>query len=354
MALFGKIFKGNQSKKTPKGFSAVKIKSIDRLTNDAVKVTLDTTQEFIPGQYIDFLIEMNGEELRRSYSICSGKNEPLAVAVKEVEKGKVSKWFNNEASAGLEVLVSKPTGNFTLSDNDKNIVAIAAGSGITPILSIAKTSEQEGKQLRLFYGNRTVASTLFKETIDNLKNTNTTYYFSGEDVEGEGVGRLDKDALTSIVKSDLSILRADGYFLCGPEELIINSKEVLEMFGVAKDKIHYELFTTPVNLKQGNKEDTSNDFVGISNVTIILDDETDSFDLATDGPTILNKAKDEGIDVPFSCMGGVCSTCRAKVLQGKARMDMNYSLTDREVEDGFILTCQSHPVSEKIVVSYDE
>lgn len=354
MALFKNLFKGKSTAKH-KGYSAVQIKSIDRLTSDAVKVTLDLENtSFLPGQYLNFIIELNGEELRRSYSICSGKDEPIAVAVKEVENGTVSKWFNRDAKPGMEILVSDPTGNFTLAENVNNILAVAAGSGITPILSIAKACEDKGTNLRLFYGNRNIPSTLFKEEIDALKNTTCTYFFTGGTVEGQEKGRIDKDAFTALIKADLSLLRFDGYYLCGPEELIINCKEVLEMFGVSKDKIHFELFTTPVAMKSESTTVEEAQFDGNAKVTIILDDDTETFELASNGKAILDKAKDEGIDVPYSCMGGVCSTCKAKVLKGKAKMDMNYSLTDREVEEGYILTCQAHPITEEIIVSYDE
>ena len=358
MALLGKLFKGKSSRKAPKGFKAIKIKEITKLTDEAVKVTLDLDSRsfsFIPGQYIDFSIQVDGKEERRSYSICSGEGELVSVAVKKVENGTISKWFNEVAQADMEVFVSEASGNFTLSDSDKNIVAIAAGSGITPIMSIAKACETSDRSMRLYYGNRTPNSVLFKEEIDGLKNTDCNYYYSAEKLDGAGEGRIDKERFTEIIKSDLSLLRADSYFLCGPEELIIATKEVLELFGVPKEKIHYELFTTPVNMKSDPPVKSSvSDFEGVAKVTLILDDEKEQFELEADGMSILDKAKKEGIDAPFSCMGGVCSTCRAKVLEGKARMDMNYALTDKEVEEGFILTCQSHPTTEKIIVSYDE
>ncbi len=351
MALFKKIFGKNQNA-APKGYSEVIIKAIDRETPEAVKVVLDKNTKFAPGQYLTFSIHIDGNEERRSYSICSGKDEPLAVAVKQVENGKVSSWFNQKAEAGTTIYCSEPEGNFCVPNEVKKIVAIAAGSGITPILSIAKACEGTDRSLQLFYGNRTLESTLFKSEIEALKNTSCTYYFSGENVENHASGRIDKTAFSEVIKSNLDLLKSDGFFICGPEEMIVEIVEVLELFGVPKEKIHFELFTTPVLMKSEEPvENTS--FEGTSRVTVLIDGEKEHFELSSDGDSILDKANAEDLDVPYSCKGGVCSTCKAKVIKGKATMTMNYSLTDREVEEGYILTCQAHPASEEIIVTYD-
>ena len=352
MALFKNLFGKKDKSTTPKGFSEVTIKAIERETSDTVKVVLDADFSFTPGQYLTFAITVDGEQLRRSYSICSGANEPLAVAVKQVENGKVSTWFNQQATAEMTVLVSKPEGSFVAPAGAKKMIAIAAGSGITPILSIAKSCETSGSSLQLFYGSRTLDNTLFKSVIDGLKNTSCTYYLSGEEHPDHQKGRIDKDAFSAIVKANLEILKSDCFFICGPEQMIVDVAEVLELFGVAKDKIHYELFTTPVLLKSEGSADEST-FEGTSSVTVLMDGEKETFDLASEGKSILEKANEEGMDVPYSCKGGVCSTCKAKVLKGKASMTMNYSLTDKEVEEGYILTCQAHPASDEVVISYD-
>lgn len=354
-----KLFKKNNKSNAPKGFETLTISNLVKLSNDTVKVELDVPAnlmsdfKFTPGQYLNFAITIDGKEERRSYSICSGENEPLAVAVKQIENGKVSTWFNNTVQVGDPIFTSQPEGNFTLSNSEKNIVAIAAGSGITPILSIAKSIEESGESIRLFYGNRTQADILFKSEIDGLSKTKVDYYLSQETADGFGKGRFDKTALIDKIKEDLSILKSDGFYLCGPEQLIMDANDALKMFGVDEEKIHFELFTTPVLMKP-TAEPVESDFNGVSHVKVIIDDEELEFDLSSDGKNILDTVNSEGFDAPYSCKGGVCCTCKAKVLEGKATMTLNYSLTDSEVEEGYILTCQSHPASENLIVSYDE
>lgn len=359
MALFSKLFKKDNAPKKHKGFYALTINEVKRLTNDSVQVVLNVPQDlketfsFIPGQYINFIIEVNGKEERRSYSICSGKNEPLAVAVKAVPNGKVSNWFLNEAKQGMELLVSHPEGNFQLKENNKKVVAFAAGSGITPILSIAKSMQVGEGQMELFYGNKSQNSILFHEDILKLDHVKSTFYLSQETKEGFGNGRLDKSAISEIIKKDLDILKADAFYLCGPEEMIKAGVDTLKMFGVSDAKIHFELFTTPTIMASKSTEST-NDFKGESTVKVILDGESIEFKLKSDGKPVLDILDKEGLDAPYSCRGGVCCSCKAKVLEGKATMKMNYALTEEEVAEGYVLTCQTHPASEKVVISFDE
>ena len=356
MALFGKLFK--KEEKGHKGFYPLTISKIKRLTSDSVQVVLDvpsdlkSTFDFIPGQYINFIIEVNGKEERRSYSICSGKNEPLSVAVKAVENGTVSVWFNKEAKEGMTLSVSKPEGNFQLKDNAKKVVAFAAGSGITPILSIAKSLANGVGEMDLFYGNKSQDSILFNDEITSLGHLTTSIYLTQEDKEGYKKGRLDKENISEIIKQDLSILKADAYFLCGPEEMIKAGVDTLKLFGVADAKIHFELFTTPTIMASKTAEPVS-DFKGESDVKVTLDGEEIEFKLKANGKPILDVLDKEGFDAPYSCRGGVCCSCKAKVLEGKATMTMNYALTDEEVAEGYILTCQAHPASEKVVISFD-
>ncbi len=356
--MFKKLF-GKSASKAPKGFNLLKISAIDRLTNDAVKVTfaiddqLRSSYNFIPGQYVNVIVEINGKELRRSYSICSGTNESLAIAIKEVESGQVSTWFNKTATAGIEIPVGTPEGNFKLSSDHKNIVGIAAGSGITPMMSIAKSMASQGT-MKLFYGSRTSDSIIFKDEIAQITNLETTHFLSGENKDGFESGRIDKSKFTEIVKANLDLLKSDAFFLCGPEQLIVDMKEVLEMFGVADSKIHYELFTTPVLMASESQEQSTESFSGKSKIKIILDDEEVEFELGADDKNILDSAIDEGLDAPYSCRGGVCCSCKAKVLEGNCTMKLNYALTDDEVADGYILTCQAHPNSENVTVSFDE
>lgn len=345
--------------KIPKGFYEVTVSQVEKLTPNSVQVSFEIPKEltnefyFVPGQYINICTEIDGAEERRSYSICSGPGEVLSIAAKEVENGKVSKWMNNQLAAGDKVYISAPMGNFILEDPSRKIIAFAAGSGITPVLSIAKSIAKSEGQLKLFYGNRNRESIMFGEELKELKNTEVVNYLSADTAEGCFSGRLDKEAILSIFKSDLSNLRADGYYLCGPEAMVEAATEVLNMFGVGKQKIHFELYTTPVAMEPVTETNSSASFSGTSQVKVILDDEEIEFELEAGGRTILDAANKEGLDAPYSCRGGVCCTCRAKVLEGKAVMKLNYSLTDDEIEKGYILTCQATPVSEKIVVSYD-
>lgn len=358
MAFFGKLFKKDSSAKTHKGFNSLTIQKIEKLTPDCVKVTLDVpanlkdTFAFVAGQYINFIIEKDGNEERRSYSICSGPNEPLAVAVKAVSDGNISVWFNSIAQAGMEVQVSKPEGNFKLKANDKKVVAFAAGSGITPMMSIAKSLEKSGGEMTLFYGNRLEKSIIFHSELKSLSHVKTNYYLSGQTAEGYATGRLDKAAISEAIKQNLDLLKANGFFLCGPEEMIVAGVETLKLFGVSAEKIHYELFTTPTIMQTSTKAETS-DFKGESNVKVILDGEEIEFKLKSNGKPILDILDREGFDAPYSCRGGVCCSCKAKVLKGQATMTMNYALTDEEVAEGYILTCQAHPASEELTVSFD-
>lgn len=353
MAFFKSLF-GNKSAKTPKGFEAVTVKDVERLNPEAVRILLDkTTAEwpFEAGQYLDFLIQLDGKEFRRSYSLCSGPNEALSVAVKAIKGGTISNWFNTEVKPGDTLFVKKPEGRFVLPEEAKHIVAIAAGSGITPILSMMKFAEGSERKFRLFYGNKTAEQTLFKREIDSLKNTDCHYFFSKQEVSEHGFGRINKEEFGKIIRQDLSLLKADCFVLCGPEEMIVEMAALLEMFGVQKDKIRYELFTTPVLMKSESTGES--DFTGDAKVSVILDGEKEQFILNSEGKSVLEAAIQAGMDAPYSCKGGVCSSCKGKIVKGKATMKMNYVLTDREVEAGYILTCQAHPASDELELTYD-
>jgi ring-1,2-phenylacetyl-CoA epoxidase subunit PaaE len=358
--LFKKLFGKGGNAKAPKGFYELTISAITKLTNDTVEVSFEISKEtksyfkFTAGQYVNFAITINGNEERRSYSICSGPQENLSVAVKQVESGKVSTWFNTVAAVGDSIFVSAPEGNFVRPKEAKNIVAIAVGSGITPIMSMAKAAESSDVRLNLFYGSRSKSQIIFNDAISNLKNTKTRHFLSSEAADDCVNSRIDKESFTAAIKNDLEILKSDGFFLCGPESMIVDIVEVLNTFGVNEDKIFYELFTTPTVLGTKTTGNTAGTFSGTSKVTVILDDDTVSFDLAAEGASILDKVNKEGFDAPYSCKGGVCCTCKAKIIEGNATMTVNYSLTDKEVEDGYILTCQSHPASEVLKISYDD
>jgi ring-1,2-phenylacetyl-CoA epoxidase subunit PaaE len=359
MGLFGFLKKDKDAAGSKKGFFELKVAAVEKLTADTVKVVLDVPQElknefhFIPGQYLDFSVPVNGKDEHRSYSICSGPGESLAIAVKEISKGTVSRWFNHDIFPGSTLFVSKPKGSFTLKEGDRKVVAIAAGSGITPIMSIGKDLEKKGGQLTLFFGNRNQQSILFSKELEAMSHTTVKHYLSGQDVEGFGKGRINKDSFTHEIKSDLSLLKADAFFICGPEQMIIEVADTLKFFGVAESKIHFELFTTPVLMKAHETNVISN-FEGSSKIKVILDSEVAEFELGAKGKTLLEAVEKAGMDAPYSCKGGVCSSCRAKILKGSAMMTSNFSLTDEDIKKGYILTCQAHPTSEELSITFDE
>lgn len=354
MAIFNLFGKKEKSKN--KGYYPIQISNIEKLNSKAVSVELDipTTLkskfQFEPGQYVNVIIKVNDEEHRRSYSICSHPDENLRIAVKRVENGIVSNWFNDLSKLDQPILVSSPTGSFTLPKNAKSFVTIAAGSGITPIMSILKAHSKDHDST-LIYGNKTKSEAIFLEEINDLPITSIEYMYSREKVDGAYEGRIDKDNLTQLIKKNIEILKSDYFLICGPEEMIHNCKETLNFFGLSDDKILFELFTTPTI---SGEEDKSQEFIGTSKVSVLIDDEDAHFELSGNGPTILDAAEGEGLDAPYSCRGGVCSSCKAKILEGSAHMDLNYSLTDEEVKEGYILTCQAHPTSEILKISYDE
>jgi ring-1,2-phenylacetyl-CoA epoxidase subunit PaaE len=356
MGLFSKFKKDSGAKKTRSGI--VTVANNERITAVGSRIHFeipaDLKDQFVyePGQYINVHVTLNGTKHSRSYSICSGPNEPnLAVAVKAIDKGLVSNYLVNELKAGQEIELDFPLGNFKLDPKAPNIVCFAAGSGITPFMSFAK-SLGSNQKMRLIYGNSRLDTAFFMNEIQAFPNVNSTFFFSQEKNEGHQEGRLDKHHVSELIKSELSLLRADGFYICGPEEMIMGIQEVLGVFGIAKEKIHFELFTTPVLMKQ---EETTvvGTFNGVSQVSAILDGEVQRIELATNGKSILDALDQSGMDVPYSCKGGVCCTCKAKIIEGSAQMTINYALTDEEVKDGYILTCQAHPTSEVLKLDFD-
>lgn len=356
MALF-KFLKKKEGK-APRGFYEISIKSVRRLTELSVQIVLDIPTNlkekfhFIPGQYINFIIHSDGEDHRRSYSICSGSNEDLSIAVKEIAKGKISTWFNREAKAGTTLLCSVPEGQFMLKEEHKNIVAFSGGSGITPILSIAKKIQETGRKMELFYGNYDLKAMIFQEEIDTLPNVKPHYIFSDEPNEDYRKGLLDQEMVASLVNENLDLLHADAFFLCGPIGMIDAAEAQLAKFGVPKSKIKKELFSAPVQ-----KEDLVNSLNSkevSSDVTVILEGEKIHLKYKAKGKGILDSLNNDGYDPPYSCRGGVCSTCKCKVLEGSATMKINYSLTEEDVAEGYILCCQAVPTSEKLTLSFDE
>lgn len=340
----------------PRGFYEVKIAGLKKLTDDSVLVTLDIPStlasdfQFIPGQYLDFAIEAEGKQHRRSYSICSGKKEALSVAVKSMEHGTVSKWFNTEAEVGETLFVSKPNGQFTLEPTHKTVVAFAAGSGITPVLSMAKELTSRGDTMHLFYGNKTPDSTLFSEELNELANVHVKNIYSSHNSADALSGRLDDENTSTLIKENLDLLKADAFFLCGPIGMIETVQKKLELFGVSPNKIKKELFSAPV---EAESELEVSDSAVKSAVKVQLDGEWIDVDYQPKGKSILELLDAEGYDPPYSCRGGVCSTCKARIIEGSARMKINYVLTDAEIAEGYLLCCQAEPTTEKLSITFD-
>ena len=349
-------------------FHSLNVKEIKKETSDTVSISFDVPAElkneyeFTPGQYLTLKLEVNNEECRRSYSICSSSDEDITVAVKKVENGVVSTYLNELLKVNDKIDVMTPEGNFTLQADQtikRKFVGFAAGSGITPIMSMIKQLKMDEVEssFTLFYSNKTDNDVIFKDTLEELAGDKlkVNYIYSRQKINNPLFeGRISKSKATELIKADLSCLNADAFYLCGPEEMIFNVKAALEEFGVLDTKIKFELFTTPVLMaeKQENQEVDEN-FDGEALVTVIYDDEEVEFNLNKDGDSILDAAMDNDMDVPFSCKGAVCCTCKAKVTEGKVIMDANYALSDQEVEDGFVLACQSHPASAKVTIDFD-
>lgn len=355
---------------TPK-FHALKIKDVIRETDDAVSISFDIPAEikneysYKSGQYLTLRADINGEDIRRSYSLCSAPHEnEWRVAVKQVEQGKFSTFANNELQAGMELQVMTPMGNFLVETdpaNKKSYVLFAAGSGITPIISIAKSilSNEPNSDVTMFYGNKGMNSIIFKEQLEGLKNEHMDrlriiHVLSRESLGSDILkGRIDRAKANDLYNAFLKNLEIDAVYVCGPEPMIIGVKESMIENGVDQNKVHFELFTSPTDPNEKVEMPTNSPRID-SNVTIIIDGDEYDIALSSNGEKILDAAQEAGADVPFACKGGVCCTCKAKILEGSASMEVNYALEADEVDAGYILTCQAHPTSDKLVISFDD
>jgi ring-1,2-phenylacetyl-CoA epoxidase subunit PaaE len=346
-------------------FYKLSIKEIAKETKNAVSVNFDVPENlqdefnFIPGQYLTLQKELGGHLLRRAYSICSSINsKDLKVAIKEVNKGAFSQYANNELSIGDTIDVAAPEGKFILNtskNNNKNYLAFVAGSGITPVLSMIKSvlEIEDKSKFVLVYGNKSSELTIFKNEIDKLANKyenqfEVHYVFSQKISDKASFGRINLKVINDILKHKYNQVSFDEYFLCGPEDMIDLVKETLLKNGIKSDLIKFELFTISSNKKEVNTELSGN-----SEITILLDDEEITFDMRKD-ELILNAALAHDLDAPYSCQGGICSSCLARIIEGEVVMDNNTILDTEEIEEGLILTCQAHPISSTIKIDYDD
>jgi ring-1,2-phenylacetyl-CoA epoxidase subunit PaaE len=355
-------------------FRKLKIKDLRKETPDCVSLSFEIPGEwkeefsFHHGQNITLRKKVEGEDLRRSYSICSSPLEnELRIAIKKNESGRFSTHANQEIRPGDMIEVLPPTGKFfTKLDqtNTKNYLAMVAGSGITPVLSIIKTTlaVEPKSSFTLIYGNKDRQSIIFREELEGLKNKymdrfSMLHVLSREKTESPvNAGRIDKEKCHVLFDKLIDLKKTDEIFICGPEEMIFTIRAFLEARGFTKDRIHFELFTVP-GQASGKKiagAQVSKPAGGEkSRISIIADGIGFDLELAYDGETILDAALKTGADLPFACKGGVCASCRAKLLEGKVEMENNYALEKDELDAGFILTCQSHPRSKTLKIDYD-
>jgi ring-1,2-phenylacetyl-CoA epoxidase subunit PaaE len=354
-------------------FHALTVKKVEKETEDCVSISFEVPEElkekfrFTQGQSLTVRKKLNGEDIRRTYSICSSPfDNNLRVAVKKVEGGIFSTWANEELKPGDMVEVMPPVGKFYTEldvSQRKNYVAFAAGSGITPVLSIIKTTliTEPASSFTLVYGNRTRTSIIFKEELEALKdkfiNRFRIYHILSREKTDAPLnnGRIDIEKLELLFNKLINEKACDEFFLCGPEEMIFCIKGYLTGRGVAAEKIHFELFTIPGQKASTVKPETSNveDAGPKSKISVKLDGIMFDFDLSFQGDSILDAALKEGADLPYACKGGVCTTCKARLKEGKVNMDVNWGLEPDEVEKGYILTCQSHPKTDRVVVDFD-
>ena len=355
-------------------FHTLKVTDIQRDTRDAVVLTLAPRDEdrehfnFTQGQYLTFRRAFDGEELRRSYSICAGLDDGvLQVGIKRVDGGAFSTWANENLKTGDEIEAMPPMGRFfaPLEPNQsKQYLGFAAGSGITPLLSIIKTTLAREPQSRftLVYANRQISSIMFREVLEDLKNTYLGRFSVIHILRQEGqeidlfTGRIDEAKMKDLFRAWIDPNSIDTVFICGPEPMMLSVAASLRDHGLKDEQIKFELFASS---QQGRAKQRTVSKQAVTSspgvqATLTLDGTTRNFEMQRNGDTILDAALANNLDAPYSCKAGVCSTCRCKVLEGEVEMAVNHALEDYEVRAGYVLSCQASVLSDRVVVSYDE
>ncbi len=351
-------------------FYPLTVTAVEKTTRDAVAITLEARDggdfTFTQGQYLTFKRDFDGTELRRSYSICSGAEEGvLRVGIKKVSDGAFSQWANTDLQPGMTIDAMEPMGKFNTPiepDKAKTYLAFAGGSGITPVLSILKTvlTAEPKSQVTLFYANRSVSTIMFREELEDLKNLYmgrfTIIHILETDAQDIDLfqGRVDGEKCAALFEHWIDINNVDTAFICGPEPMMKAIAQALKDHGLTKDQIKFELFASAQTgrLKRRTKtaDGAATDAIAAS---ITLDGMTRSFEMGRD-MTILEAALDNALDAPHACRAGVCSTCKCKVLEGEVDMVANHALEDYEVAAGYVLSCQSYPITKRVVVDYDQ
>ena len=352
-------------------FHALTVASVEATTRDSVAITFSvpenmaTTFAYVQGQYLTLRAMVDGQELRRSYSICSAvQDKRLRIAIKKVAGGAFSSWATGYLLPGSIIDVMPPQGNFHIPlvpVVGRHVMAFAAGSGITPMLSIIKTMliAEPLTRITLVYGNRSSSSVMFKEELEDLKDTyltrlNLVWVMSREaqDIELFN-GRIDHAKTCELLSRWVDPASIDAAFICGPHEMTLAVTQALQDKGVDKSRIKAELFGTGVPNKPRTAQAVTADSEQCE-VEVVLDGSRRSFIMAKNSSSVIDAGLKAGIDMPYACKGGVCSTCRAQVLSGEVDMDNNFALEDYEVARGFVLCCQSFPVSNKLVLDFDQ
>lgn len=350
-------------------FHELRVTEVTPLTEDSVSVTFDVPEElsqafrYIPGQHVTVRAMIDGQDVRRSYSICANAaTGKLRVGIKRLTGGLFSTYATTQMAAGDVLHVMPPVGEFTIDldpGKARRAVAIAAGSGITPVLSLISSSLEAEPDARwtLLYGNRTANSIMFLDELEGLKDRYRDRFQILHILSREGSdvpllsGRIDAEKIRLIYERLMGAAEVDGWYLCGPYDMVMTARETLGELGVAEETIHDELFFAgPVDESKLPPEPLPGE--GSVELTVILDGRAVTTRMAPEN-TVLDAALRVRSELPFSCKGGMCATCKGRIEEGEVSMDKNYALIDSEVEAGFVLTCQSHPTTDKVVVRYD-
>jgi len=347
-------------------FYKLQIKEVKRETPSAVSVVfnvpseLQSAYQFIAGQYINLKLTLDGQEIRRAYSICSSpESGELRIAIKSVKNGHFSKFANENLKVGDIIEVGQPEGKFTFEPQvgrQRNYAAFVAGSGITPVMSILKSvlHNEKDSTFVLVYGNKNNVETIFHQELHDLQQQYVGrlfvhYAYTQIKVENELFGRIDKANVNFVLNNKHKEKEFSKFYLCGPEEMINLVSDILKEHNIADKNIKFELFSTSTSAE---KEIATSEN-GHTKITVLVDDEETTFEMSQK-QTLLEAALKQGIDAPYSCQGGICSSCLARISKGTAEMKKNSILTDKEVADGLILTCQAHPTSSEIFVDFDD
>ncbi len=367
------------SKRHMATFHKLQVNKVNKETHDTVSISFSVPSnltdnfKFIQGQYLTLRLNVNGESLNRSYSLCSSpyNGEDLTVAVKRVDGGRASNYLNDQVQAGSEIEVMEPMGNFYTqldSSNSKHYYLFGGGSGITPMLSIIKSviSQEPNSKMTLFYGNRDEKSIIFRQVLDKLASEHQDRLKivhiiaeAGSDWNGY-TGMMTQDVVMRLIRENTSLSFGNAeMFICGPSPMMAEVKHALETMSVPKEKVHIEYFTAKdpsddvESASVGTSTGDAEPLTGNTSVKIIYDGKEREFEMGPDD-TVLEAALDAGFDPPYACMVAACCTCRAKLLSGQVEMDDRESLTDDEIEEGYVLTCQAHPKSHGVVLNFDE